>query len=86
MMKDVTPEFFTAAFAGVTLLIYFTMVIVSAAAAIFRKIDKVKETILADVNMKHHENDQRYQVLNSLVIRHDLLLEQGFGNHRGKTV
>jgi hypothetical protein len=78
-----TPEFYVAVFAGITLIIYFTTVIVGAAISIFRKIDKMKSEILTDVNVKHRENDARYQALNALVIRHDVQLNPEFNGNLG---
>ena len=74
-----TPDLFTAIFAGVTLLIYFTGSVIASVIFIFKKIDATREAILLDVSVKHNENDVRYEALNKLVIRHETLLDPEFG-------
>jgi hypothetical protein len=75
-----TAETFTAIFAGVTLLLYFSATLVGAIIAIFKKIDNAQKAILEDVNRKHEENRIRVDALQTLVIRHDTILSPEFSN------
>jgi hypothetical protein len=85
MFEHVTAaEIVTAGCAVATLFIYFTATLIGAVIALFRKMDKVKEDILTDVKVKHAENNQRYEALNTLVVRHELLLNPEFANGRAR--
>lgn len=73
-----SPEIFTAVCAGVTLLIYFTVTIIGGVVALFKKIDRSRTETIAYIDAKHKENNERYEALNVLVLRHDLLLNPEF--------
>lgn len=84
-----SAEMITAIAACATLAVYITATVAGGVAVIFKKIEKTKTEILADVNLKHRENDMRWQATNALVIRHDTILDPDFnGNfgakHRGR--
>lgn len=82
-----TPEIFTAICAGVTLLIYFTSVVIGAVVAVFRKIDKTKDVILLDVTTKHEQNRMRYDAMQTMLIRHDTWINpeyNGSGKHHAR--
>ncbi len=64
---SLTPELFTAICAGVTLLIYFTGSIIGAVVFIFRKIDRLRDQILTDVDAKHSENNKRIGALENVI-------------------
>ncbi len=78
-----TPEMITAIAAVATLAIYLTATVIGGVAVIFKKIEKTKREILADVQSKHHENDKRWQATNALVIRHDTILSPEFNGNYG---
>lgn len=80
-----TPETLNTIFAGVTLMIYYTFTTVVAVVFLWKKLDQTRDTILADVNKKHEQNDARWNATNALVIRHDTMLNPEFnGNFGGK--
>jgi hypothetical protein len=78
-----TPEFYVAIFSGVTLLIYIGAVVLGATVFIWNKLDGMKAEILSDVKEKHEQNQRRYDALNTLVIRHDTMLDPEFNGNYG---
>ena len=84
-----TPGLFQTVFAGVTLLILWSTTLAGAVVWIVNRISKAKEEILADFNAKHESNLQTVKSLETLVIRHDVMLNAEFNgagqykaNHR----
>lgn len=88
MFEHVTaPEIITALCAVATLVIYFTASLIGAVVALYRKLDATRDDILKDVQEKHEANRVRYDALNVLVMRHDLVLNPEFsdnGRHSGQ--
>lgn len=78
-----TPEMFQAIFAGVTLLILWSVTILGAGIWIMRMLSNTKDAILADFNAKHTANSKTVAAINALVIRHDVMLNAEFGSPQG---
>ena len=66
-------------FAGVTLLILWSSTVLGAGVWLMRLITRTKEEILADFNLKHEANAHTVKALETLVIRHDVILNAEFG-------
>jgi hypothetical protein len=77
----VTPGLFQAVFAGVTLLILWSTTLAGAVVWIVNRISKAKEEIMADFNTKHEANLQTVKALETLVIRHDVMLNSEFNGY-----
>lgn len=77
------PQWITAACAAAGLLITWTTSIAGAAIWLMRRLDGIKKEILADFNEKHAENGRKVAALETLVIRHDTILDPEF-NGTGK--
>ena len=75
-----TPGLFEAICAGVTLLLLRSGTIVGACVWILSLITRTKEEILEDFNEKHESNANTVKALETLVIRHDVLLNAEFGS------
>jgi hypothetical protein len=75
---DVKPEWIIAGCAGLGLLITWTSTVIGAAIWLMRRLDKLKEEILADFQTKHDANAQTVEALKVLVIRHDVQLNPEF--------
>lgn len=78
-----SPEWFAAICAGVTLLILWTGTVIGGAVWLMGKLKELKEEILKDFNQKHSANAQTVKALETLVMRHDILLDPEF-NGSGK--
>lgn len=76
-----TPGLFQAIFAGVTLLILWSTTLAGAVVWIVNRIGKAKDEIMADFNAKHESNIQTVKALETLVIRHDVILNAEFNGH-----
>ena len=76
-----TPGLFQAIFAGVTLLILWSTTLAGAVVWIVNRIGKAKEEIMADFNTKHEANLQTVKALETLVIRHDVMLNSEFNGY-----
>jgi len=77
------PNWVIAGCAAVGLLITWTTTMVTAALWVVTKINKVKTEILADIKAKHEENRVRVDAMQTLLIRHDTILDPEF-NGTGK--
>jgi hypothetical protein len=78
------PQWIVAICAGVTLLILWSTTIIGAAIWLMGKLKEIKEEILADFQTKHNENALKVAALETLVIRHDTILDPEF-NGTGRT-
>lgn len=72
------------------MLILYTATVLGGAAWLQSQLKGVKTEILQDFNQKHDANNKRYEALNTLVQRHDILLspefsgkQNGVGKHHG---
>lgn len=72
------PQWIIAACAAAGLMITWTTTIVGAALWVVNKIGKMKQEILADFHAKHQENTRKVAALETLVIRHDTILDPEF--------
>lgn len=72
-----------AIFAGITLLVLWSGTILGAGIWIMKMLANTKNEILADFNAKHEANRQTVAALNTLVIRHDVMLNAEFGALHG---
>lgn len=81
---QIDPTWVLAICAAVGLLITWTTTVITAALWVAGKINKVKDEILADFDLKHAENARKVAALETLVIRHDTILDPEFngGGHR----
>lgn len=61
-------------FAGLSLLILYTVTIIGGGVWLQNQLKGLKEEILMDFTSKHNANDKRYEALNTIVIRHDTIL------------
>jgi hypothetical protein len=61
-------------FAGVSLLIVYTVTILGGATWLNNKFQAMKNEIIADFNAKHASNAETVKALEVLVIRHDTML------------
>ena len=80
------PQWIIAACAAATLLITWTSSIAAATVWLMRRLDAIKAEILADFKTKHEENTRKVAALETLVIRHDTILDPEFSNGAGKQV
>jgi hypothetical protein len=78
------PQWIIAGAAAVTLLITWTTTIATAAVWLMRRLESIKMEILRDFQDKHAENARKVAALETLVIRHDTILDPEF-NGSGKT-
>lgn len=72
------PEWIVAICAGVTLLILWTSTVIGGAIWLMKQFKALKEEILKDLDDKHKTNALTIQALETLVMRHDLILEPEF--------
>lgn len=72
---EMTPTVFIA---GLTFMVLWTASILGLAAYITRQFSELRR----DFDGKHKENGERYDRLNTLVTRHDTILNRQ-GRHRG---
>jgi hypothetical protein len=77
------PQWIAAICAGITLLILWSTTIIGAAIWLMGKLNELKKEILADFQVKHDENSKKVAALETLVIRHDTILDPEF-NGSGK--
>lgn len=75
LIMGLTPEMIMAA---ATLLILYTGTILGGAAWLQSQLRAVKKEIMEDFDRKHQANSHRYEALNTLVIRHDTILNPEF--------
>lgn len=78
------PQWITAACAAAGLLITWTTSIAGAAVWLMRRLEANKREILDDFQAKHDENTRKVAALETLVIRHDTILDPEF-NGTGKS-
>lgn len=78
------PTWIIATCAAATLLVTWTSTIAGAAIWLMRRLDSIKKEILTDFQAKHEENTRKVAALETLVIRHDTILDPEF-NGAGKT-
>jgi len=79
------PQWIIAACTAVGAMITWTSTMIGAAIWIVSKINKVKTEILTDINAKHNENRIRVDAMQTLLIRHETILDpefNGTGRHR----
>lgn len=79
------PQWIIAACAAAGLLITWTTTMMGAAIWIMRRFDAMKREILTDFAVKHAENSKKVAALETLVIRHDTILDPEF-NGTGRAV
>lgn len=77
------PQWITAACVAAGLLITWTTSIATAAIWLMRRLDAIKKEILEDFDSKHKENNRKVAALETLVIRHETILDPEF-NGSGK--
>ncbi|MBR0693696.1 hypothetical protein [Bradyrhizobium lablabi] len=78
-----TPEWVLAICAGVTLAILWTGTVIGAVLWITNRLNEMKAEILADFKAKHQANELTVKALESLVIRHDVILNPEFNGGGG---
>lgn len=79
------PQWIVAVCAAAGLLITWTTTIAGAVIWVVRRLDSMKKEILDDFKAKHEENNRKVAALETLVIRHDTILDPEF-NGTGKSV
>lgn len=72
------PQWIIAICAGITLLILWSTTIIGAAVWLMAKLNAMKREILADLEIKHSENSRKVAALETLVVRHETILEPEF--------
>lgn len=77
-----SPEMVVAVTAGVTLLILWSATVFKASSWITSLVKNTKDEILEDFSKKHEENARTVKALETLVIRHDVILNAEFGSLR----
>lgn len=75
------PQWIVAICAGVGLLITWTATVVGVAIWLMGKLKELKDEILADFQTKHEENTRKVAALETLVIRHDTILDPEFNGN-----
>jgi hypothetical protein len=78
------PEWVIAICAGVGLLITWTTTVIGGAIWLVRQLKELKKEILDDFQTKHDANALTVKALETLVIRHDVILNPEF-NGTGKS-
>jgi len=82
------PTWIIAACTAAGLMITWTSTMIGAALWIVGKINKVKTEILDDIRKKHEENRVRVDAMQTLLIRHDTILDpefNGVGKHSARS-
>lgn len=84
-MTDGAPitQWIVAICAVITLLILWSSTVIGGALWLMKQLKDLKTEILADFDLKHQENSRKVAALETLVIRHDTILEPEF-NGAGK--
>lgn len=77
------PQWIVAVCAAAGLLVTWTSTIFGGAVWLMRRLDSMKKEILEDFQKKHEENNRKVAALETLVIRHDTILDPEF-NGSGK--
>jgi len=72
------PEWIIAVCAAAGLLITWTTSIAVATRWLMEKLNTIKTEILTDFQKKHEENTKKVAALETLVIRHDTILDPEF--------
>jgi hypothetical protein len=85
-MGKMDPQWIVAACAAATLLITWTSSIAGATIWLMRRLDGIKREILADFHAKHEENSRKVAALETLVIRHDTILDPEFNGSAKTTI
>jgi hypothetical protein len=75
---SLNPEWIVAICAGITLLILWTSTVIGGAVWLMSKLGGLERRILADFQTKHDENNRKVAALETLVIRHDTILDPEF--------
>ncbi len=75
---QIDPTWVVAICAAAGLLITWTSTVIGAALWVVSKINAIKKEILADFEVKHQENTRKVAALETLVIRHDTILDPEF--------
>ena len=73
------PSLLQAIFAGVTLLILWSGTVLGAGIWIMSQMKTMETKILKELDVKHESNSQTVRALETLVIRHDVMLNPEFG-------
>lgn len=69
-----TAGWFEAICAGVTLLILWSVTVIGGTVWLSNRLTELKDEIIQDFDKKHAANQTRYDALNTIVIRHDTIL------------
>jgi hypothetical protein len=72
--------------AGVSLLIYFSATLAGAIVFVINRISAGDEKITTKLDLYHEENRNRINAMQTLLIRHDVLLSPEFNNGHGYPV
>lgn len=67
--------------AGATLLILYTVTVLGGAVWLQNQLKNLREDILKDFNTKHDANVKTVHALETLVLRHDIILSPEFSGH-----
>lgn len=78
------PQWIMAICAGITLLILWSTTIIGGAIWLMRQLKELKKEILDDFERKHKENARKVDALETLVIRHETILEPEFNGTGGR--
>ncbi len=73
-----SAEWIMAICAGVTLLILWTSTVIGGAIWLMKQFRDLKQEILSDFDEKHKANALTVHALETLVMRHDVILEPEF--------
>lgn len=79
------PQWIIAICAAAGLLITWTTTTAGVALWLASRFDTIKKEILEDFNTKHSENTRKVAAIETLVIRHDTMLDpefNGSSSHR----
>lgn len=76
-----TSEAWTAVIAGATFMVFWTATVLGLAAWISTKLENLRDGLIANFDAKHSANQQRYDAVNALVIRHETILNPEFNAH-----
>lgn len=77
------PQWIIAICAGITLLILWSTTIIGGAIWLMRQLKELKKEILSDFQIKHDENSRKVAALETLVVRHETILEPEFNGTGG---
>ena len=85
-MRGMDPQWIVAVCAVITLLVLLTTTVIGAVVWLNGQFKSLKKEILDDFQLKHDENSRKVAALETLVIRHETILDPEFNGTGGSYV